>query len=106
MLVFLLKASHPSDLKEVGRQLAPELQPDTNPWWPPTHEKHADPALCTLCQRSLDTKFTETGPYHDEAFAHLRQLGFGELAEKTKANELGRWVRDLLRQPFRENPAA
>lgn len=55
---------------------------------------------------SLSEKFTASGDYHDEAFAHLRQLGLKEMAAESGANELGRRLRLRFIQPFSEANAA
>lgn len=51
---------------------------------------------------SLVNRFTKTGGYHDQAAAHLDQLRLKKLAEESGANELGRRVRSLLIQPFKD----
>jgi hypothetical protein len=50
----------------------------------------------------MKTKFTATGPYHDEAFEHLRELGLREKAAESGANQLAQNIRDLLINPFKE----
>ena len=50
---------------------------------------------------SLSHNHTASGSYHDQAFAHLRELGLKEKAIKTGTQDLGRGVRRLLDEPFR-----
>lgn len=46
--------------------------------------------------------FSGTGNNHDGAFAHLTQLGLAEKTAESGANELGKGIRQLLSQPFRD----
>jgi hypothetical protein len=51
---------------------------------------------------SLSNRFTRKGEYHDQAFAHLRQLQLKQEAVKSGADELGSNLRRLLIQPFKD----
>ena len=50
---------------------------------------------------SVSKKHTATGRPHEEAFAHLRQLGLKEKVFRSDAQCLGVEVRKLLNQPFK-----
>lgn len=49
---------------------------------------------------SLEHRFRSSGPYRNEAFNHLHQLGLKELADESGANDLGRSIRGYLIDPF------